>query len=389
MPAQFPLLAAHPRVTVLVPAYSGWGRGVIKGIAAFANRHGPWQLHVEAEGERRMLPHGWQGDGIIARISTPAVAREIAALRVPVVNVSGIALDGLTASIPRVCNDLRACGTAAARHLLDCGLRHFGYVGLPKLAHVKEHLDAFAATVAAAGHGCHVHSLSADDETTAKAASLADWLRGMPKPVGVLTWANSQGRAVIDACRRTHLLVPEDVAVISGDDDELLCESCLPTLTAIRVAAEQIGHKAAELLHLQMIGRSLPPTPITVTPLGIVTRQSTDTFAIDNHELLQVLGFIRENAIKGIRVDDVLKAVPMSRRTLERLFQEQLGRSPAEEIRRLRLDRAKHLLATTDLTVPKVAAACGFSTGHYMATVFRQELGITPLRYRAAASASR
>jgi len=382
-------MPAHPRVTVLVPAHSGWGRGVIKGIAAFANRHGPWQLHVEAEGERRILPRGWQGDGIIARISTPAIGRHLAALKVPLVNVSAIKIDAASADIPQVCNDLRACGTMAASHLLDRGLRHFGYVGLPKLGYVQEHRDAFAAVIGEAGYDCHTHALGADDESTVRAGKLTDWLHALPKPIGILTWANAQGRAVIDACRRSHLLVPEDVAIVSGDDDQLLCESCLPTLSAIGVAAEQIGIKAAELLHLQMAGRPLPPTPIPVAPLGIVTRQSTDTFAIDNPDLLRALGFIRENAAKAIRVDDVLEAVPISRRTLERLFQEQLGRTPAEEIRRVRIDRAKHLLATTDLTVPKVAAACGFGTGEYLATVFRQAVGMTPLKYRAAAIASR
>lgn len=383
------LMPVHPRVTVLVPAHSGWGRGVIKGISAFANRHGPWQLHVEAEGERRVLPRGWQGDGVIARISTPTVARDLAAVGVPLVNVSAIQLESASlASIPRVCNDLRACGTMAARHLLDRGLRHFAYVGLPKLAFVQEHRDAFAAVIAEAGYDCQTHALGTDDEATAKAERLSTWLHSLPKPVGILTWANAQGRAVIDACRRGHLLVPEDVAIVSGDDDKLLCESCLPTLSAIGVAAEQIGLKAAELLHLQMAGRQLPPTPISVAPLGIVTRQSTDTLAIDNHELLRALGFIRENAAKAIHVDDILEAVPISRRTLERLFQEQLGRTPAEEIRRVRLDRAKHLLATTDLAIPKVAAACGFGTGEYLATVFRQTVGMTPLKYRAAATAS-
>ena len=376
-------------MTVLVPAHSGWGRGVIKGIAAFANRHGPWQLHVEAEGERRVLPRGWQGDGIIARVSTPAVARDLAALKVPLVNVSAIRLDAASQAIPRVCNDLRACGTMAARHLLDRGLKNFGYVGLPKLAYVQEHRDAFAAVIGESGHECHTHALGTDDESTAKAGKLTSWLRSLPKPIGILTWANAQGRAVVDACRRAHLLVPEDVAIVSGDDDTLLCESCLPTLSAIGVAAEQIGMSAAELLHLQMADRPLPPTPIAVAPLGIVTRQSTDTFAIDNHDLLRALGFIRENASKPIRVDDVLDEVPVSRRTLERLFQEQLGRTPAEEIRRVRLERAKHLLASTDLAVPKVAAACGFGTGEYLATVFRQAVGMTPLKYRAAAAASR
>ncbi|MGI9178829.1 MAG: substrate-binding domain-containing protein [Pirellulales bacterium] len=383
------LLPAHPRVTVLVPAHSGWGRGVIKGIAAFANRHGPWQLHVDAEGEKRILPRGWQGDGVIARVSTPSVARELTMLKVPLVNVSAIRIDVASGAIPRVCNDLRACGTLAARHLLDRGLRHFGYVGLPKLSYVQEHRDAFAATIGANGFECHTHTLGADDESTRKAGRLTAWLRSLPRPVGILTWANAQGRAVIDACRRAHLLVPEDVAILSGDDDHLLCESCLPTLSAIGVAAEQIGIKAAELLHLQLLDRPLPPSPIAVVPLGIVTRQSTDIFAIDNHDLLRVLGFIRENASKPIRVDDVLEAVPISRRTLERLFQDQLGRTPAEEIRRVRLERAKHLLATTDLAVPKVAEACGFGTGEYLATVFRQAVGMTPLKYRAAAAASR
>ncbi len=362
---------------------------MIKGIAAFANRHGPWQLHVEAEGERRLLPRGWQGDGVIARISTPSVARDLAALKVPIVNVSAIQLNAVAQNTPRVCNDLRACGTMAARHLLERGLRHFGYVGLPKLGYVQEHRDAFAAVIGEAGHACHTHTLGADDEATARVGKLTAWLLALPKPIGIFTWANAQGRAVIDSCRRSHLLVPEDVAILSGDDDKLLCESCLPTLSAIGVAAEQIGLKAAELLHLQLMGRALPPTPIAVAPLGIVTRQSTDVFAIDNHELLRALGFIRENAAKAIRVDDVLEAVPISRRTLERLFQEQLGRTPAEEIRRVRLERAKHLLATTDLAVPKVAVACGFGTGEYLATVFRQAVGMTPLKYRAAAAASR
>ena len=172
------LLPEHPRVTVLVPAHSGWGRGVIKGIAAFANRHGPWQLHVEAEGEGRELPRGWQGDGIIARVSTPAIARNLALLKVPLVNVSAIRLDAASLVIPRVCNDLRACGTMAARHLLDRGLRNFGYVGLPKLAYVQEHRDAFAAAIGECGYGCQTHALGTDDESTAKAGKLTSWLRG-------------------------------------------------------------------------------------------------------------------------------------------------------------------------------------------------------------------
>jgi len=377
-----PVMSRCPQVTVLVPAVSGWGRSIIKGVAAFANRHGPWHLHVEPEGERRLLPHGWQGDGVIARLSTPAVARAVLGLGVPVVNVSGIFLEGPAAKLPRVCNDRGASGSMAARHLIDRGFRNFGYVGLPTLAYVREHQEAFAAALDRAGFACHAHALGRGLEKTGRPSRLIAWLEGLPKPAGILTWSNVQGRAVIDACRRAEILVPEDVAVLSGDDDQLLCESCFPQLSAIAVAAERIGEQAAELLQLLIERRPLPPTPILVPPIGIITRQSTDTLAVDNPDLVRAIGYIREHATRNIHVEDVLAAVPLSRRSLERIFQDSLGRSPAQEIRRVRIERAKQLLATTDLPIPKVATASGFGTGEYLATIFRQATGMTPLKYR-------
>ena len=371
-----------PLVAVLVPASTGWGRSIIKGVADFANRHGPWHLHVAPDGEKQTLPHGWKGDGIIARLSTPAVARSILAIGCPVVNVSGITLEGVSQRVPRVFNDLQGTGEMAARHFLDRGFHNFAYVGPPKLAYVREHQEAFASALAPAGHRCHALGLNPGLETAGRPSRLIEWLASLPKPVGVLTWANVQGRAVIDACRRAGLLVPEDVSVLSGVDDPLLCECCMPHLSAITVAAEQIGEQAAELLQLLIERKPLPPTPIRVPPLGIVTRQSTDTLAIGDPLLVQAIGFIREHATEPIHVEDVLRAVPLSRRSLERAFQELLGRSPAQEIRRVRLERAKHLLSTTDLAIPRVARASGFGTGEYLAKTFRQATGMTPLKYR-------
>lgn len=377
-------ISPQPLVAVLVPASTGWGRSIINGVAGFANRHGPWHLYVEPDGERRPLPHGWKGDGIIARLSTPAVAKAVLGVGCPVVNVSGITLDGLRHQPARVFYDLRATGEMAARHLLDRGFRNFAYVGPPKLGYVREHQEAFVAAVGQAGQTCHTHGLGAGLEIAGRPGRLVEWLKSLPKPVGVLTWAAMQGRSVIDACRRAGLLVPEDVAVLSGVDDALLCEASRPQLSAISVNAEQIGEIAAEMLQLLIDRRPLPPMPIRVPPIGIITRQSTDTLAVDDPDLVQAIGFIREHAMDPIHVEDVLRAVPMSRRSLERSFQETLGRSPAMEIRRVRIERAKQLLATTDLPIPKVATASGFGTGEYLATLFRQMTGMTPLKYRAA-----
>ena len=377
--------APFPRVTVLVSTASGWGRGIIKGISAFAHKHGPWLLQVEPEGERCLLPAGWRGDGVIARLSTPKTAESLLRAGVPIVNVSSIALAGRAAAVPRVCSDVAAGGTLAARHFLDRGFKHFGYVGLQKLSYVREHREAFSSLLAEKGCACHVLALGDRPEVADIPASLLEWLRKLPKPVGVLTWNNSQGRAVIHACRLAGLLVPEDVAVLSGNDDPLLCECCLPQLSAIGVATEQIGETAAELLQRLMQGKSIPQAPVLVPPIGIIARQSTDALLIQNPALLQALGFIREHATEPIQVEDILQAVPIARRSLERFFQESLGRSPADEIRRVRLERAKHLLATTDMPIPKVAQASGFGTGEYLATLMRRMVGMTPLKYRAAA----
>ncbi|MEI6241424.1 MAG: DNA-binding transcriptional regulator [Planctomycetia bacterium] len=378
-------LASSPHVAVLVSAATGWGRGIIRGISTFANHHGPWLLEVEPDGERRLLPRGWKGDGIIARLSTPRVAQALLDTGVPLVNVSSIAIAGRAAAVPRVSNDVAACGSIAARHLLERGFRNFAYVGLQKFSYVREHREAFANTLRREGFSCEVLGLGDRPEVVGRLGTLVEWLSRLPKPVGVLTWNNAQGRAVIHACRRASLFVPEDVAVLSGNDDPLLCQSCLPQLSAIDVATERIGEKAAELLHLMMQGRPLPPTPINVPPIGVIARQSTDALLLDNPALLQAIGFIREHATESIQVEDILRVVPVARRSLERFFQESLGRSPSEEIRRVRLERAKHLLSTTDMPVPKVAQASGFGTGEYLATLLRKTTGMTPLKYRAAA----
>jgi LacI family transcriptional regulator len=373
-----------PRVAVLVGTSTGWGRGIVRGIANYANKHGPWHVWVEGRGqdEPPRLPPGWVGEGIIARISNHTIARMVAAARVPTVNVSSIAISGVKA--PRVANDVEATGRLAAEYLLDRGLRQFAYVGLPRLAYVRPHYEAFAATLAKAGYPCAVHSLTNGRAGwLARQQALTGWLRELPKPVGILAWATPQGRAVLDACRWAGLLVPEQVAVLSGDDDQLLCSICTPPLSGIAVAAEQIGHQAAAVLARLLSGRRAPKRSRLIPPTGVITRRSTETLALDNPELAQAIAFIREHGAEPIQVDDVLKVVAISRRQLERYFQESLGRSPAEEIRRVRLERAKELLSQTDLPIPKVATACGFGTGEYLATIFKQATGLTPLKYRS------
>jgi LacI family transcriptional regulator len=376
-----------PRVAILVDTSSGWGRRLIRGIAGYSQSHGPWHLWVEGRGrdERLRLPPGWIGEGIIARVSDHFLARHVAASGVPVVNISSIELSG--ERFPSVATDLDVAGTLAARYLLDRGLRNFGYCGLPRLSYVRRHYESFRRTVSREGCACpaYMHGSStsrSQNKWLDQQRELMLWLQGLPKPVGILAWGTWRGQEVLDACRWGSLLVPEQVAVLAGDDDELLCQTCSPSLSGIAVASEQIGHAAAALLDRLMQGRRPPRKPILLAPTGVTTRQSTETLAIDNSELAQAVRFIREHAAEPITVDSVLQVVAISRRQLEIDFRKTLGRTPGAEIRRVRMERAKDLLNRTSMSVPEVAAASGFGSPEYLATAFKHEMGVTPLKYR-------
>lgn len=383
-----------PHVAVLVDTATGWGRRLIRGVLNYS-QHGLWYLWIKSGGQETplWLPPDWRGDGIIARIGTPTAARRVRAAGVPAVNISAIELPGV--EFPRVATDLVAAGRLAAKHLLDRGFVHFAYYGLTHRPYVDRHYQGFARTVASVCIDCPFLGTTSDSGAGARTAwstrqrRLARWLRTLSKPVAIVTWTTELGRELIQACRREGFLVPEQVAVLAADNDDLLCEACSPSLSGIALTSERIGFEAAKLLDRLMHGEPPPPGPLLLEPTGVVARQSTDTLAVDDPDLARAIAFIRSHAADPIQVPDVLREVPVSRRWLERRFHEVLGRGPAAEIRRVRLARAKRLLAETDLPVPEVARLAGFGSREYLAAVFTAELDLSPRQYRNRTQARR
>lgn len=387
-------------VAILVDTATDWGRRLVRGATNYAHNHGQWHLSVEprGQGEHLAVPRGWRGDGVIARVGTPRMVRELNALDVPVVNVSAILLRG--SDFPRVTTDNDAAAKMAAEHFLERGYRHFAYVGPLDLAHVRWHADAFgraAETVQASfqvfnyklGTPGVDHDAEGGDGTAAwpeRQRELGEWLARLPKPVGVFSWATEAGVRVLDVCRYRSLPTPDDVAVLGGDDDPLLCDTASPPLSGVLVASEQIGFQAAARLDRLMSadgrGDATEPAAELVRPIAVTTRGSTEALAIEDPELRAAMTFLRQNACEPIGVDEIADAVPMARRSLERKFHDLVNRTPLEEIRRLRLARVRELLASTDRSVADIAGASGFGTPEYMTAIFRRFEGVTPLRYR-------
>ena len=375
-----------PHVAVLVDTATGWGRRVVRGIGRYVREHEPWDIWIDARDQRAALrlPTRWRGEGIIARVPDHPTARHVAAAGVPVVNVSAVELNGV--QLPSVRTDLQASARMAAEYLLGRGFQHFAYCGTEWWSYTDYHRRGFAKVLGEAGFSCDVYPRNSRDRrrtaTQPRERDLIRWLEPLPKPLAVLTWTTNCGSQVIQACRRAGLLVPEQVAILAADEDDLLCELCNPPLSGIALTSERIGYEAAALLDRMMSGIEPPQDAILIEPAGVVTRQSTETLAIHDADVASAVAFIWRHAGDRIHVRDILREVPISRTRLEQRFRQILGRSPSAEIRRVHLERAKQLLAETDMPVPDVAAASGFGSREYLAHAFKQETRLTPREFR-------
>ncbi len=183
-------------------------------------------------------------------------------------------------------------------------------------------------------------------------------------------------------CHFSSIRVPDEFAILAGDSDELLCEVSTPPLSAVSLACERIGYEAAAMLHQMIEGKPAPRQPVLIAPHGVVSRQSTDFLAIDDPLIVRALRFIQNHTQHGIGVDDVLREVPLSRRSLEIQFKSYLGRTPAEEIRRVQLERARELLLNRDMSITEVALSSGFSNATRFGIAFRKKFGTTPRNFR-------
>jgi LacI family transcriptional regulator len=187
---------------------------------------------------------------------------------------------------------------------------------------------------------------------------------------------------VLDACQRVDAAVPEAVAVVGVDNDDVFCELCDPPLSSIMTNPQRIGYEAAALLGRLMDGEKPETNDSFVEPIGVHARQSTDVLAVEDSDVAAAMTFIRDHATDGCTVDDVLHHVPLGRSSLERRFRKFLGRSPQAEINRVRIKRIHELLAETDLPLSRIAELVGYEHPEYLSVVFKRETGQTPGQYR-------
>lgn len=377
-------MSAIPKVALLVETSNTYARGLLRGVVSYIHEHHPWSLFLVEHSRGETLPAWlarWKGDGAIARIENLAIAKTVRGLGVPTVDMSEARL---LPSLPWVGTDDAAIAHMAAQHLMERGLRHFAFVGDNNFAWSQGREQAFVRLIREGGFDCAVHNTLSTGARQADATTrnLDAWLARLPRPVGIMAAYDPVGKQVLDACRSRDIRVPDEIAVIGVDNDELFCALVDPPMSSIILDTHGTGYAAAALLDRMMSGEQIRGQGHLFAPIDVATRRSTDILAIGDRDLADAVRFVREHACEGLSVQDLLKAVPLSRRVLESRFLKVVGRTPHAEILRVQLNRVKVLLRESRLTLEEIAERTGFEHVEYLSAVFRKKEGIPPSRYR-------
>jgi len=360
---------------------------MLQGVAHYERTHRPWRAYIDDEAIAETDP-AWvrsqKWSGVISRHTTPALVRECAALKIPLVDLNDC--DPFD-DVPKIRPDNQAIGHMAVEHFHERGFHRIGFSGFGNCAWSRERRDGVTEAARLGGVNCVVFDVdypgdltpSWDEEQT---AALSAWITKLPKPIGIVACNDLRAFQVMDACEAAGVLVPEEVAVLGVNNDAIRCELSFPALSSVASDPFQSGFRGAETLDRMMRGEPIENRYLRIDPRGVITRQSTDVLAIEDRSVAAALSHIREHACDGLTVEDLLRPAGASRSQLEKKFRRYLGRSPQAEIRRVQITRIRSLLAETDYKLKVIAELTGFEHIEYMSVVFKRVAGITPGEFR-------
>ncbi|MGD0697818.1 MAG: DNA-binding transcriptional regulator [Terriglobia bacterium] len=335
----------------------------------------------------------WKGTGAIARVRTPEMAKWVRSTRLPLVVSSlleppSFSPDGRYGEIR---TDSEAIACMGAKHLLDAGLKYFAFCGLATVRWSAARERMFTEMVAEAGYKCSTLRIGSAnwmqrpnwmESWELERPILARWLRALPKPVGLMAANDVCGREVLQVCTAERIQVPDEVAVVGVDNDEMMCELSIPPLSSVALDMVKAGYESARLLDALMRGQRVAERVVLVEPTHVVHRRSSDVIVREDEAIGGALRYIREHARHPVSVSEVAEALGISRRALERRFLAALGRTILDEITRCHLARARQLLVETDLPCYQIADEAGFGSPKSFNRTFAKKERMTPLRFR-------
>jgi LacI family transcriptional regulator len=378
-------------VALLVETSRAYGRGICRGVARFAEQNPDWLILYQERNLKESIPESlrkYKVDGILMRVDQPNVVRKIVSLGIPTVDLLGARVEG---DCPAFLPDDHAIAEMATDHLVNNGFVHFAFCGLAGIPFSDDrqrgfvrYLDKFGFRVfnypSRATHLGEI--LRAEDRGFLEIESIAKWLETLPKPVAVFACNDVRALQVLQACHLIGCIVPDEVAVLGVDNDEIITELCHPRLTSIEPDTLSTGYKACLCLD-RMMARSKPESLLDRTaPVGVIERESTNIIATTDKVLASALREIRDEACDGLTVKKLLDHLQISRTHLEAKFKRTVGRTVHDEITRVRLKRVCQLLYSGEETLATIVRKSGYLDISHLSRLFRKNFGVSPGEYR-------
>ena len=342
------------------------------GISRFAKAH-RWSITI---GERSTPPTEWRGDGVLVMLRDDPVlvhfVKSLVRRGVPVVDLSAFRPD---IPLPRVVGDNLAIGRLAAEHFLTHNFTHAAFFASRRTPVHDQRYRGFCDGFA-----------GRDAPPFWNRTTLAKGLAAAKKPLGVFCYSDYDATLALNACLSHGLKVPDDVAILGVDNNEIICENQTVPLSSVLHDHEEVGYRGAELLERLTRNRGAlrktRKTIVTIPPQRVVQRQSTDITATDDPVLRQALDYIAANLGRSFGVSQIADAVGLPSYCLSELFRTAFGRSVGKEIIRQKIVLARKLLEETEKPVKVIASETGFCNIAYFVNTFRRETGLTPRKYR-------
>ena len=371
-----------PKVALLIETSTAYGRSLIRGIVEYANIATSWVLYNEPSGvlEKRSNVCLADFNGVIMR-DTP---ENLKLLNPDIPTVVAIRYESSVEGVPNIISDGEQIGKTAADYFRLIGVTRFAFCGFEDMPWSRERGQAFMdAAKDAESH--HSYSPTAHDtDYSHQLADIADWLQSLPKPIGLLACNDVRGAHIIEACKMRGIRVPQEIAILGVNNDDLICEIASPPLSSIALDTQKAGHDAAKCLDRMMRGKYAALNTIKVGTKGVVTRQSTRVLIdVKDPIVAHALHYITLKSKQSVQVREVAAEIGLCRRSLERRFQKELNSTIHNEIKKARIEAMSRMLLQTDLTVAEIAHNMGFESNNHISRFFTAHMNMTPSAFRS------
>ncbi len=379
------------RLILLTDFTESYAHKLLKGIMDYSKKHEPWVLCRMPPAFRQQYgiegilnwAKRWKADAIIAQFDN-------------VDNVDLFRENGIVAlaqdyksrfsTIPNITSDYKLTGKMVADFFLQRGFKNFAFFGYKNACWSQERCEGFKNEITKFGFEKNFyafHNQKLEELWYYKQHPVSKWLKSLPKPIALMACDDTQGQIITEICKICNLRIPEDIAVMGVDNDEMTCDLSDPSLSSVLLDVEKGGYDSAELIDRMVKSQNFDDyRDIFISTLYIVQRQSTNVYPIQDKEIAKALKFIDECTLEKINVDDVVKQVPLSRRLLEIRFKQFTKMSIYQYIMKKRMDRFAQLLIESKTPVNEIAAQLGITDMKNLSRQFKTIEGCSPLQYR-------